>query len=77
MMRQIHKWDLAVSDVASAFLNTPVDESNGLTYVQAPHESQYIEPTAWKLRSQLYGLRDSPRSWQIHLTQAPRFDQLR
>ena len=37
MMSQIRKCDLAVSDVASVFLNTPVDESKGLIAVQAPH----------------------------------------
>ena len=35
MMSQLHKWSLAVSDVASAFLNTPVDDSKGFIYVQA------------------------------------------
>ena len=32
MMSELHKWDLAVSDVASAFLNTLVDESKGLIF---------------------------------------------
>ena len=57
-----------MSDVESAFLNTPVDDSKGFIYVQAPQETQYPEPTVWRLKRQ-YGLRDSPRSWQIHLTQ--------
>ena len=29
MMSQLHKWTLTVSDEASAFLNTPVDDSKG------------------------------------------------
>ena len=52
----------------SAFL-TPVDESKGLIFVQAPQDTQHPEPIVWELRCQLYGLRDSPRSWQIYLTQ--------
>ena len=69
LMSQIHKWSLCVSDVASALLNTPIDESKGFIHVQAPPEIQYPEPTVWRLKRQLYGLRDSPRSWQIHLNQ--------
>ena len=34
-----------------------------------PPETQYPEPTVWRLKRQLYGLKDSPRSWQIHLNQ--------
>ena len=34
-----------MSDVASAFLNTLVDESKGSVYVQEPPEIQYPEPT--------------------------------
>ena len=69
MMSQLHKWSLAVSDVASAFLNNAVDDSKRFIYVRAPQEIQHTEPTVWHLKCQLYGLRDSPRSWQIHLTQ--------
>ena len=55
LMSQIHKWSLCVSDVASPFLNTPIDESKGFIYVQAMPD--------WRFKRQLYGLRDSPRSW--------------
>ena len=58
-----------MSDVASAFLIIPVDDSKGLIDVQAPQEIQYPEPTVWRLKRQLLGLRDSPKSWQIHLAQ--------
>ena len=66
LMSQIHKWSLCVPD---AFLNTPIDGSKGFIHVQAPPETQYPEPTVWRLKRQLYGLRDSPRSWQVHLNQ--------
>ena len=68
-MSQIHRWSLCVSDVASAFLNTAVDEWKGFIHVQSPPEIQYQEPTVWRLKRQLYGLRDSSRSWQFHLNQ--------
>ena len=38
-------------------------------FVQAPQEIQYPEPTVWHLKHPLYGLRDSPRPWQIRLTE--------
>ena len=41
----------------------------GLIFVEAPKEIQYPEPTVWRLKRQFYGHRDSPRKWQIHLTQ--------
>ena len=68
-MSQIHSWEIAVSDIASAFLNTPVDPSKPPIYVQAPREIQYSEPTIWRLKRQLYGLRDAPKSWQAHFSQ--------
>ena len=69
LMSQIHSWEIAVSDIASAFLNTLVDPSKSPIYVQAPRELQYSEPTIWHLKRQLYGLRDEPKSWQAHFPQ--------
>ena len=69
LMSQIHSWEIAVSDIASAFLNTPVDPSKSPIYVQAPREIQYSEPTVWRLKRQLYGLSDAPKSWQAHFSQ--------
>ena len=69
LMSQIHSWEVAVSDIASAFLNTPVDPSKSPIFVQAPRELQYSEPTVWRLKRQLYGLRDDPKSWQAHFSQ--------
>ena len=69
LMSQIHSWEIAVSDIASAFLNTLVDPSKPPIYVQAPREIQYSEPTIWRLKRQLYGLRDAPKSWQAHFSQ--------
>ena len=57
-MSQILSWEVAVSDIASAFLNTPVDPSKSPIFVQAPRELQCSEPTVWRLKRQLYGLRD-------------------
>ena len=68
-MSQIHPWEVAVSDIASAFLNTPVDLSKSPISVQAPRELQYSEPTVWRLKCQLYGRRDAPKSWQAHFSQ--------
>ena len=49
--------------------NTPVDPSKSPIVVQAPREVQYSEPTLWRLKRQLYGLRDAPKSWQAHFSQ--------
>ena len=69
LMSQIHSWEIEVSDIASAFLNTPVDPSKSPIFVQAPRELPYSEPTVWRLKRQLYGLRDAPKSWQAHFSQ--------
>ena len=55
-------------------------KSKGFIHVQAPPEIQYPERTVWRLKRQLYGLRDSPRSWQVHLNQvlkSPNLSQMK
>ena len=66
---QIHQWEIAVLDIASAFPNTPVGPSKPPIFVQAPCGLQYSEQVAWRLKHQLYGLRDAPKSWQAHFSQ--------
>ena len=68
-MSQVHYREIAVSDIASASLNTPVDPSKSPIFVQAPRELPYSEPTVWCLKRQLYGLRDAPKSRQAHFSQ--------
>ena len=62
LMSQVHSWEIVVSEIASAFLNTPVDPSKSPIFVQAPQELPYSEPMVWRLKRQLYGLRDAPKS---------------
>ena len=50
---------VCVSDVASAFLNTPIDESKGFIHVQAPPEIQVprtnrLDAQASAIRSQRF-----------------------
>ena len=69
MMSQLHKWSLAVSDVASAF------SQHSSRCVKRAHcrpstsRDSAPRPAVWRLMRQPYGLRDSPREWQIHSTQ--------
>ena len=68
LMSQAHQWEIVVY-IASAFLNTPVDPSKPSVFVQAPRELQYSEPMVCRLKRQLYGLRDAPKSWHAHFSQ--------
>eukprot|EP00971_Amphidinium_carterae_P119196 2361027-Amphidinium_carterae.2 len=61
----IKKFTLFTTDVASAFLNTPIDEE---VLVQPPKEYYHNQPNVlWKMTKALYGLRTSPKQWQEHL----------
>eukprot|EP00971_Amphidinium_carterae_P311462 6190398-Amphidinium_carterae.3 len=54
------------TDVASGFLNTPIDEE---VRVQAPKEYYHNHPhILWKRTQALYGLHTSPKHWQEHLS---------
>ena len=48
LMCQIHQWEIAVSDIASAFLNTPADPSKSPSIVQAHRELPYSELMVWR-----------------------------
>ena len=68
-MNQLHRWSLAVSDVASAFCNTAVDQLKGLILVEAPKEVQYLELTILETQTSALWSQRFTGSWQIHLTQ--------
>ena len=61
MMSQLCEWSLAASDVDSAFLNAPIDESKGLIFAQAPRLATQAS-TVWPQRF-------TEITWQTHLTQ--------
>eukprot|EP00971_Amphidinium_carterae_P002770 54576-Amphidinium_carterae.1 len=56
-----------MSDIASAFLNTPVPPESAIL-VKPPPECEQDENVCWRLNKQLYGLRDSPQKFQLHLS---------
>ena len=61
-------WGVSSCDVATAFLNAPMPESEEeAVYVKPPkllEQFHLIEPnTFWKLAKAVYGLRISPRLW--------------
>ena len=51
------------------FVQAPRELQYSELFVQAPHELQYSELMVWRLKRQLYGLRDAPKSWQAHFSQ--------
>eukprot|EP00975_Prorocentrum_lima_P066821 12911442-Prorocentrum_lima.AAC.1 len=58
---------LATIDIATDFLNAPIDESK-VILVAVPQiltKLGVVKPgTVWKIRKAVYGLKESPRSWQ-------------
>eukprot|EP00971_Amphidinium_carterae_P142036 2813180-Amphidinium_carterae.3 len=56
-----------MSDIHSAFLNTPVPSGTTLL-VKPPPECDNDDNILWKLHKQLYGLRDSQQNFQLHLS---------
>eukprot|EP00971_Amphidinium_carterae_P265144 5259249-Amphidinium_carterae.4 len=62
----IKQFTVFTTDVANAFLNTPIDEE---VIVQPPKEYYHNQPhTLWKMTKALYDLRTSPKKWQEHLS---------
>eukprot|EP00971_Amphidinium_carterae_P262486 5206810-Amphidinium_carterae.1 len=56
-----------MSEIQSAFLNTPVQPGT-TTLVKPPPECEHDNNILWKLNKELYGLRDSPQKFQLHLS---------
>ena len=64
-------------DISTAFINTPLPPTEEI-YVQPPHEWYYNSPTTlWRLKEAVYGLRASPKLWQLHLGEVLRQQNLR
>lgn len=56
---------MALGDVATAFLHAPIDKP---TYVEILWPQREEKPGyVWKLKKALYGLRQSPKLFQLHL----------
>ena len=54
-------------DISTAFSQTPLPETEEI-YVPPPQEWYYDSPTTlWRLKQAMYGLRTSPKLWQLHL----------
>eukprot|EP00971_Amphidinium_carterae_P058088 1148938-Amphidinium_carterae.3 len=66
-MAQLKNHSIYMSDIQSAFLNTPVQPGTTIL-VKPPPECEQDDSILWKLNKQLYGLRDSPQKFQQHLS---------
>eukprot|EP00971_Amphidinium_carterae_P017373 342501-Amphidinium_carterae.1 len=55
-----------MSDIQSAFLNTPIQPRTTIL-VKPPPECEQDNNILWKLNKQHYELRDSPQKFQLHL----------
>eukprot|EP00971_Amphidinium_carterae_P350205 6491433-Amphidinium_carterae.1 len=66
-LAQLRNHSIYMSDIQSAFLNTPVQPRTTIL-VKPPPECEQDNNILWKLHKQLYGLRDSPQKFQLHLS---------
>ena len=69
LMSQIHSWEIAVSDIASAFSTLPWIPQNHRSLFRHLENFNIQSQLVWRLKRQLYGLRDAPKSWQAHFSQ--------
>eukprot|EP00971_Amphidinium_carterae_P113674 2252308-Amphidinium_carterae.1 len=66
-LAQLRNHSIYMSDIQSAFLNTPVQPGTTILVKPTPVCEQ-DNNILWKLNKQLYGLRDSPQKFQLHLS---------
>eukprot|EP00971_Amphidinium_carterae_P029971 589387-Amphidinium_carterae.1 len=69
---QLKNHSIYMSDIQSAFRNTPVQPGTTILVKPPPEsflaECEQDDSILWKLNKQLYGLRDSPQKFQQHLS---------
>ena len=61
-----NKWKLQQMDVETAFLNAKID---GEVYIQQPPGFEQGKDMVCKLKKSLYGLKQSPRNWNMEFDQ--------
>eukprot|EP00972_Heterocapsa_arctica_P000642 93330-Heterocapsa_arctica.AAC.1 len=59
-------WAIAVGDVSTAFLHTPLPAGTSV-YVRPP-PSEHKDGVIWQLNKAVYGLRQAPRLFQEFLS---------
>eukprot|EP00971_Amphidinium_carterae_P022708 447915-Amphidinium_carterae.1 len=65
----VKQFTVFTTDVANAFLNTPINEE---VLVLPPKEYYHNQPhMLWRMTKALYGLSTSPKQWQEHLSTLP------
>lgn len=62
-----HRRELFQCDVATAYLNAPLQEE---LYIEPPEGYRTSPDVVWKLNKCLYGLKQSAREWHLTLTKA-------
>eukprot|EP00971_Amphidinium_carterae_P207647 4120350-Amphidinium_carterae.1 len=67
-LAQLKNHSIYMSDIQSAFLNTPVQPGTTILVKTPAPECEQDNNILWKLNKQLYGLRDSPQKFQLHLS---------
>ena len=66
----MHKAGVSVTDIRTAFLNAPVDQSEPEFLVRQPPKHMVLAgvvppKTKWRVKGALYGLVSSPKSWSV------------
>ena len=59
-----HNWYIQTADVSTAFLHAPISTQTDMYVVPPQGYGNPEEP--WKLNKAMYGLKTSPRDWQVY-----------
>ena len=64
-MALARNWTIHFCDVSTAFLHAALSSEDPI-YVWPPKEFYAFGTTLWLLKRAMYGLRTSPKDWQLH-----------